>query len=41
MVNIAESMGHTLEFHMLNYARFKPDKTAELYELRNKEKVSA
>ena len=40
MVNIAESMGHTLEVHMLNYARFKPDKTAELYELRNKEKVA-
>jgi len=40
MVNIAESMGHILEVHMLNYARFKPDKTAELYELRNKEKVA-
>ena len=41
MVNIAESMGNILEVHMFNYARFKEDKTAELYKLRNKGKVAA
>ena len=41
MVNIVESMGHILQVHMMNYARFNPDKTSKLYKLRNKEKVAS
>ena len=41
MVNIEQSLKNLLEMQMLNYARFNLTKTAELYELRNKEKVAA
>lgn len=34
-VNIAESMGHTLEVHLDNYARFMPNSTSDLYSARN------
>jgi integrase len=34
--DIAKSMGHTLGVHEDNYARFMPDRTAELYEERNR-----
>tara|TARA_Y100001968_G_scaffold219278_1_gene202022 strand:+ start:135 stop:320 length:186 start_codon:yes stop_codon:yes gene_type:complete len=33
--NIAESMGHTPEVHMQNYARFKPSGTKEMYKKAN------
>ena len=41
IANISQAMGHTPEVHLDSYARFKPDGTAELYELRNKEKVAS
>ncbi len=31
IAQIAEAMGHTIEVHMQNYARFKPDNTASIY----------
>ena len=35
LTNIAESMGHTPEVHMQNYARFKPSGTKEMYKKAN------
>ena len=34
--NIASAMGHTIEVHLENYARFTPDATADLYDKANK-----
>ena len=34
-INIAESMGHSLQVHSENYARFKPNATADLYAIHN------
>ena len=35
MANICKAMGHTIEVHLGNYARFTPDGTADLYAKRN------
>ena len=32
LANIASAMGHTIPVHLENYARFTPDRTAELYD---------
>ena len=40
IANISQAMGHTPEFHLDSYARFKPDGTGNLYANRNK-KVAA
>lgn len=34
-INIAESMGHSIEVHSENYARFKPNATADIYSNHN------
>ena len=35
MATICKAMGHTIEVHLGNYARFTPDGTANLYAKRN------
>ena len=30
IANICEAMGHTIEFHLKSYARFKPNAAADL-----------
>ena len=35
MANICKAMGHTIEVHLGNYARFTPDGTTDLYAKRN------
>lgn len=35
LANIANAMGHTIEVHLLSYARFTPDSTAALYAKAN------
>ena len=32
LANIASAMGHTIPVHLENYARFTPDRTADLYD---------
>ena len=32
LANITSHMGHTIPVHLENYARFTPDRTAELYD---------
>ncbi len=32
IANIASAMGHTIPVHLENYARFTPDRTADLYD---------
>ncbi|WP_320664632.1 site-specific integrase [Prochlorococcus sp. MIT 1223] len=36
IANICKAMGHSIEVHLGNYARFTPDGTADLYAKRNK-----
>ena len=31
VANIAKAMGHTMEVHLKNYGRFKPEGTGNLY----------
>ena len=40
IAQIAEAMGHTIEVHMQNYARFKPDATADHYAKANLSSVN-
>ena len=35
--NIAQAMGHIVEVHMDNYARFAPNSTTEIYNKANQE----
>ena len=35
LTNITAAMGHTIEVHLGNYARFTPDGTADLYNKHN------
>ena len=36
IANIAQAMGHTIEVHLLSYARFTPDSTSALYDDANR-----
>ncbi|WP_269613296.1 hypothetical protein [Prochlorococcus marinus] len=40
VANIASAMGHTVEVHLQNYARFTPDATTDLYAKSNKVKAA-
>ena len=40
IANIASAMGHTVEVHLQNYARFTPDATTDLYAKANQAKVA-
>ena len=40
VANIALAMGHTVEVHLQNYARFTPDATTDLYAKSNKVKAA-
>ena len=40
IANIASAMGHTVEVHLQNYARFTPDATTDLYAKENEVKAA-